>query len=296
MISNIQRFCIHDGTGIRTTVFFKGCPLRCAWCSNPETQNMSAELMIKDKGCAHCGACISACPFGALQMNAGKVEVDRANCLLCGNCLGACPNALIKIEGRDLTADEVMRIVSRDKPFYDVSGGGLTLSGGEPLMQPILAKELLILAKETGISTCIETCLFAPFPVMQDLLDFLDEIYFDFKHSDPEKHRQFTGMDNELIAANIQKLINVRPDAKARIPVISGFNDSREDIAMICQSLHKYGIHKVELMHYHNLASSKYTALGRDYFYKNVPLIDENRFSEIIRTYASFSIDILDPS
>jgi len=229
-------------------------------------------------------------------MNAGKVQVNKADCTLCGKCINACPNSLIKIEGRDMTADEVMKIVKRDKPFYDVSGGGLTLSGGEPLMQPMLAKELLTLAKETDISTCIETCLFAPFPVIQDLLDYLDEIYFDFKHSDPEKHYQFTGVDNELIKANIQKLLNVRPDARARIPVIPGFNDSKEDIAMICESLHKYGIRQAELLRYHNLASPKYTSLSRDYFYKDVPPLDEYRFVEIIRTYSSFLINIIDPS
>ena len=257
---------------------------------------MAAELMIKKKGCAQCGACISACPHGALHMNSGKVQVDKSDCWLSGICTSVCPNSLLKIEGRDLTATEIMNIVIRDKPFYDASGGGITLSGGEPLMQPKLSKELLSLAKESGISTCIETCLFSPFVFIQDLLNYLDEIYFDFKHSDPEKHRQFTGVGTELIKTNIQKLLSIRPHAKARIPVIPGFNDSDEDIAMICESLHKFGISAVELMRYHNLASSKYTALGGDYLYKNVPLFSENRFAEIIKVYSSFFITVLEPS
>lgn len=292
MISRIQRFCIHDGAGIRTTVFFKGCPLRCAWCANPETQNKAAELMIKTKRCTHCGACVLACPHNALHLNAEKVKVDTSKCVLCGTCAGICPNALPEIEGKDLTAAEIFKIVLRDKPFYSASGGGVTLSGGEPLMQPELSKDLLLLSKEAGISTCIETCLYAPFSVVSGLLDYLDEIYFDFKHSDPQKHRQYTGVDNKLIKENIQKLIGIRPDSKARIPVIPGFNDSKEDIALICEDLHKYSIQTVELMRYHNLAASKYASLGRDYFYKDILPYSESRFAEIAELYSSFSVAV----
>ncbi len=184
LISNIQRFCIHDGPGIRTTVFLKGCPLHCAWCANPETQSSLPELMLKTTACTLCGSCIATCPNQALRIENHRVIVNRKLCNLCGICCSACPNMLPVIDGQDMCVEEIMHIVIRDKSFYDASGGGLSLSGGEPLLHPHFCKELLHHAKEAGISTCIEASLFAPFTVLQDIEPWIDFFYFDFKHSD----------------------------------------------------------------------------------------------------------------
>lgn len=292
VVSNIQRFCIHDGPGIRTTVFLKGCPLRCAWCANPETQNAAPELLLKSAGCTRCGVCAAACPAHALTVEEDGVSVNRNACALCGECVRVCPNLLPVIDGVEMTAEEVMKIVTRDQPFYEASGGGVTLSGGEPLAQPAFSRELLLQAKRAGLSTCIETALFAPFSTIRELLPLLDHIYFDYKHNDTQKHRRFTGVGNELIQENILRLLVLRPDALARIPIIPGFNDSPEDVDALCNSLHTLGIREVQLMRYHNLAAPKYHALGREYQYAHIAPFSDSGFDIIVQMFAVHSIAV----
>lgn len=290
MITNIQRFSIHDGSGIRTTVFFKGCPLHCAWCSNPETQHHEPEMMRKGNGCVHCGACVEACPHGGLMWEDGAIRIVPGNCQQCGKCITVCPQGLLELCGQELSADQILSIVLRDRPFYEASGGGLTLSGGEPLLQPVLALELLRGARNNGISTAIETCLYAPFAAIEQLLPWLDEIYFDCKHMDSEKHLRFTGKGNEQILENISRLLLLRPDAHARIPVIPGFNDSPEDIRCICNGMKQLGIHEAELMRYHRLGDGKYSALGRQCQYHRVPLYSDDAFESIRQMYQAGGI------
>ncbi|MCI8293080.1 MAG: glycyl-radical enzyme activating protein [Hespellia sp.] len=293
VISNIQRFCIQDGPGIRTTVFLKGCPLRCAWCANPETQQPSPELMLKSANCRLCGNCVETCTRKALRMENHRIVVNRELCDLCGKCSEACPNRLPVIDGMEMTADEVMEIVIRDKTFYDASGGGLTISGGEPLMHPQFCKELLRHAKNAGISTCIETSLYASAEIVAEMEPDIDYFYFDFKHSDGEKHKRYTGVDHSIICKNIAWLLKKRPDAHMRIPVIPGFNDSAKDIEAICQTLHAFGTAEVELMRYHNLAAAKYHSLGRNYSYEQVPLYRDDQFHDIVQMYVLNSISIV---
>lgn len=294
MISNIQRFSVHDGPGIRTTVFFKGCMLRCTWCSNPETHQMAAELMLSPSRCTLCGNCIAACPEKALSIKNKQVVVDQSKCTLCGKCTEACPYHLPQVHGMDLTAEEIMDIVLRDRTFYEASEvGGVTISGGEPMMQPELAGSILKLAKKSGITTCIETCLSYSFERLEAVLDNLDYIYFDFKHADSVKHKKFTRADNKLIKENIRKLMDIRPDARMRIPVIPGFNDSDEDIDMICEEVKNMGITKVELMKYHNWATSKYRALGRSYNFEDVQGYSEEAFGKIRERYQKNGIELI---
>lgn len=290
MISNIQRFCIHDGSGIRTTVFFKGCPLRCAWCANPETQHSFPELMIHHNRCRKCMSCIKACPKEALSFRDGSVQVDSSRCDLCGACRESCPDRVISIRGEGLSPQKILEIVRRDKPFYQASGGGMTLSGGEPLFQSDLALELLIMAKDEGISTCIETSLACPFSAMEKLLPFLDEIYFDLKHADSKKHKEATGGDNMRILENIRKLLTLRPDAHMRIPVIPGFNDSDKDIDQICALLRTLSVSHVELMWYHNLGSPKYSALDRKYPYAAIRQFSDREKQKIKKRYLANGI------
>lgn len=184
-----------------------------------------------------------------------------------------------------MSAEEILSIVLRDRPFYETSGGGMTISGGEPLSQPQLALELLKRAKSEGISTAIETCLCAPFASVELLLPWLDEIFFDIKHIDCEKHRQYTGVGNEQILENVRGLLNIRPDACARIPVIPGFNSSPEDIEVICNGLIQLGITRIELMRFHRLGAVKYAALGRVYQYQQTQLLSEKEFEVICQAY-----------
>lgn len=293
MISNIQRFCIHDGSGIRTTVFFKGCPLRCAWCANPETQHTCAELMIYHARCGQCQTCISACPAHALSLNGGNIQVDTSQCTLCKLCVKACPNRAISIKGEVLCAQEILDIVRRDKPFYQTSGGGMTLSGGEPLYQPELALELLVLAKKYNIHTCIETSLACSFSVVEKVLPFLDEIYFDLKHTNNTKHKAGTGISNTQILDNIEHLLKQRPDARMRIPVIPGFNDTEKDILEICRALKEFPISSVELMWFHNLGNPKYSALAREYPYTHISPFSDIDKKKIKENYQANGIVVI---
>ncbi len=292
-IFQIQRCCLHDGSGIRTTVFLKGCPLRCAWCANPESQNGGNELYQVKRGCIRCGLCVGACPSGAIRWEADAIAVDREACTQCMACTRVCPVSLFHGNALEVTVGDVMAEVLKDRTFYDVSGGGLTLSGGEPLYQPAFAHELLCAAKSAGISTAIETSLYAPFHVIEPLLPLLDEIFYDVKHCDSQKHLAYTGVGNELIRSNTVRLLALRPDAQARIPVIPSFNDSADDIDMMTGYLKSLGIHSVQLMRYHNLAGAKYAALGRAYAYEKVPPHTEQAFARIKSPYEAAGISVL---
>lgn len=292
VVSNIQRFCIHDGPGIRTGVFLKGCPLRCAWCSNPETQRFTPELMLRANGCMLCGKCAAACPKGALGIKESVLCVERGECDSCGTCAKACPRRLPSVCGERMSAGRVMEIVLRDRPFYGASGG-LTLSGGEPLAQPKFCAALLEKAKAAGVSTCIETTLYAPLSTLRELAPLLDHIIFDYKHADAAKHDSFTGVDNALIRENVAWLTRARPDAHARVPMIPGFNDSPGDIALICESLRELGVKRVELMRFHNLAGTKYRALGREYGYENVPALGDDAYANAVESFSRNSVEVV---
>lgn len=293
MISNIQRFSLHDGTGIRTTVFLKGRPLHCPWCANPETQDYKQELMPHRNNCTQCGHCIANCPAHALTLTDKTIQVSGKHCTLCGTCEKLCPNRVPRISGQELSASEIIDIVLKDKVFYDASGGGLTLSGGEPFFQPEFTLELLVLAKKQGLLTCIETCLCCPFTSIEKALPYLDEIYFDIKHVNEAKHQLATGVGNRQILSNIQQLLDLRPDAKPRIPVIPNFNDMETDIREICDTLHTIGISSVELMWYHNLGAPKYHALSRIYDYEQITIFTEETKQHIAELYNAEGITLI---
>ena len=219
--------------------------------------------------------------------------LDPALCDGCGRCVTACPNRLPKLDGRSMTPEAVLDLVLRDRDFYEASGGGMTLSGGEPLMQPAFSAALLRLAHESGINTCIETSLCAPWEAVEALLPWLDHIYFDCKHSDPVRHKQGTGVDNQQILENIRRLLSVRPDAHPRIPVIPGFNDSPSDISGLCSFLLSCHAQEVELMRYHNLASSKYHALARSYDYEQIPQFTDEAFDAIRRQFQAGGLHVV---
>lgn len=266
-IFDIQRYSLHDGPGLRTTVFFKGCPLNCKWCSNPESQKPNIEYYILSLNCIGCGSCISICPRGAMSLGTdGYAKIDREVCTSCGQCADVCPSNAIKVYGQTTSILEVLEIIKRDIPFYRSSGGGITLSGGEPTLQHIFAKELLSNCRLYGISTAIETCGFTALENIKNLVPFLDYIYFDVKHVISYKHYEGTGVDCERILYNLKALSLLHENITIRIPIVPTFNGDKESTNTIADWISKNVPNiSVELMAYHNFGENKYEILGREY-------------------------------
>ena len=268
-VFNIQRYSIHDGGGIRTLVFLKGCPLRCLWCCNPESQRGAPQLGYIEARCIgarECGVpCIAACPAGAIRLNdAGKTVVDRTNCDTCGKCAAACGKGALKIVGRNMTVAEVMAEVEKDRPFYRRSGGGITVGGGEPLAQYKFAAALFEAAHGAYLHTALETCGQAPWTHLSAVLEHVDTLQFDIKHMDPSKHKDLTGKSNELILDNLSKVRSVKDprDVIIRIPVVPGCNDSAENIRATAKFAAGLDFNRIELVPYHRLGTSKYAQYG----------------------------------
>ncbi len=271
-VFNTQRFSVHDGPGIRTLVFLSGCPLRCAWCCNPESQTPGPQLAYNEKKClslGECGNCLKVCPEEALLAKGEppQVFVDRARCTNCGDCAAACPATALAMFGKYMTVNEILGEVEQDSCFYSRSGGGLTVSGGEPLSQPGFTLALLQGARRLGIETAIETCGHGKWDYLDGLCQHLDSIFYDLKSLDPDKHQEFTGVANELILENFRLLVRAYPQLPitVRTPIIPGFNDGLEEVARIARFIEPYANVTYEMMPYHAFAESKYTFLGRRY-------------------------------
>jgi len=261
-IFNIQRFSIHDGPGIRSTVFLKGCPLRCFWCQNPESQKQAPEIFFNYHDCGLCGECVALCPAGASAIVQNSVAIDRDKCIGCGQCAAVCPNGARTLVGKLVTAGEVTDEVIRDKNFYKNSGGGVTLSGGEPLFQPEFLLAILAECKNEGLHTALDTTGYASWPTIEKILPFTDLVLFDIKCIDPHKHYQATGKANSLILENAQKIAKIKP-MRVRVPLIPGFNDSQEEIRSIVNFVKLHLSVPIDLLPYNRLADSKYERMGR---------------------------------
>lgn len=286
VVFNIQRFALHDGPGIRTTVFLKGCPLTCWCCHNPESQMAATEIVFHAGRCLHCGACVEACPTGALAAAGGAAGADDAApaggppgdtaapaahptpalCVRCGACAEACPAAARELVGREMRADEVLTEVWRDEPFYRESGGGATFSGGEPLLQLDFLEALLRGCRERGVHAALDTCGYAPWEAFERVRGLVDLFLYDLKSLDGDRHRAFTGVGNEPILANLRELVRRGHAVVLRVPVVPGLNDddgSLEALAALAAGLP--GLRGVDLLPYHRLGAEKYARLGRDY-------------------------------
>jgi len=265
-IFSIQRYSIQDGPGIRTTVFFKGCPLRCAWCSNPESQNLHAEIMVRQQKCEGCGECVTACPRDAIVLVEDVAQIDRSICDRCMECVEACPKGSLEVSGQEITIEEAVHECCQDEPFYRNSDGGVTLSGGEPLYQPEFALHFLEACKERSLSTALDTCGHAPWEVLEAVLAYTDLVLFDLKHLDSEMHLQGTGVGNDLILDNLRRAVDSgRARAWIRVPVIHGYNDSEEHAEELARTVANMSVEKVSLLNYHEWGKPKYGFLGRDY-------------------------------
>jgi pyruvate formate lyase activating enzyme len=271
-VFNIQRYSLHDGPGIRTLVFLKGCPLGCLWCSNPESQRGEPELGFIESRCVGtqlCGnGCIEVCLAGAMQLSTlGKPVINRQACNACGLCAAKCTKEALKIVGQDMTVAQIMEEVEKDRPFYRRSGGGVTVGGGEPLAQWEFAAGLLAAIQGAYLHTALETCGHGPWHHLEQLLRQVDTLYIDFKQIDPVKHKELTGHSNELILSNLRRVGSVKSpkDVVVRIPIIPGYNDSEDNITGISEAVGEFGFHQVELIPYHRFGVSKYAQYGIDY-------------------------------
>ena len=263
-IFDIQTFSLHDGPGIRTTVFLKGCPLRCQWCSNPEGLDSNPTLSYRKSICSGCLNCVECCPTDALTSLDGKLEVKHDACNACGQCMKVCPTGALKLYGHTQSPAEIIDRVKRDREYFEKSGGGLTLSGGEVMMQPGFALEILKLAKKENIHTCIETSGFAGQEDFESILPFVDLFLFDYKLSLPREHWKYTGVSNVAILSNLQYLSEQGAQIVLRVPLIQGINDTEQHFRAISEISRKYdGIQRVEVLPYHNWGEHKYQEIGR---------------------------------
>ena len=292
LVFNIQRYSIHDGPGIRSTIFFKGCPLRCKWCSNPESLNPFAELMVRETRCNCCGRCIKVCAPGALSLAASGLRLDRVKCDLCLKCIEACWEDVLELAGRQMTVDEVIEECSKDELFYRNSGGGVTLSGGEPLLQADFALQLLSSLKELGFNTALDTCGHVPWETLEKALAYTDLVLFDVKHIDSEEHRDGTGTDNKLILSNLEKVMAANmARIWIRVPVIPGYNDSDRYMQELSGRLQGMKAEKVSLLGYHEWGRAKYQSLGRAYQLNGRTPLTEERLSGIIGIFKAKGLD-----
>jgi pyruvate formate lyase activating enzyme len=266
LVFDIQRFSVHDGPGIRTLVFLKGCPLRCLWCDNPEGQAPAPELVFRQSLCIGCGACVPACPRGALHLEDTALRVERDLCDLCGQCVQVCSPQALSIAGRWMSVGEVLSEVGRDRVFYDTSTGGMTVSGGEPLGQPRFLEALLRAAKAERISTTLETSGHAPWPSLERVMRWTDLVLYDIKHADPAAHRRLTGVSNELILENARRIAGLGVPMVVRCPIVPGLTDDLRDLRSLFQFVADLpGVKELHLLPYHRLGEPKYTMLGRQY-------------------------------
>ena len=296
LIFDIRKYSIHDGPGVRTTVFFKGCPLACRWCCNPESQGARPELVWVRERCLGCNLCLAACPRDALQTGAGGAkEIDRQRCDGCGRCAEGCPGDALNLIGRWATAEEILAEVTRDALYFEASGGGLTLSGGEPLAQADFAAELLRRYKheEKGGHTAVETCGFVEWPVFARLLDDVDLFLYDLKHMDSAEHLRWTGRDNRLILDNARRLARAGPALTIRLPLIPGINDTRTNLEATADfALSLPGVNRVDLLPYHRLGEPKYRRLGIAYALEGEPSFGPERVARAAEILAATGLDV----
>ena len=268
VVTNIQRYSTHDGDGVRTTIFFKGCPLSCRWCHNPESQDFRKELFFYGNKCKNCGGCIPRCPSGANGMEEGRLVFDRSKCTACGSCTDWCIYEARELAGVDYTVEQLVKEAKKDRMFYEQSGGGVTLSGGEVMSQDIEFLEPLCRAlHREGLSIFIDTCGFAPYEKYEKILPYVDTFLYDIKAMDSAVHQEWTGVGNGLILENLKKLSAAGANIYIRIPTIGGVNADEGFMQQVIAFLKENNIHpaQVNLLPYHNYGRNKYASLAKEY-------------------------------
>ncbi len=263
MVFDIKRFAVHDGPGIRTTVFLKGCPLDCVWCHNPESKSSAPQISFVAERCIGCGLCVETCPHGARSLDRGRMVYDRSRCVACGACARVCPTTATELVGEAHTVDEIWTEVVADRPFYEHSGGGLTISGGEPLDQFDFTLALAVRARNEGVHVCLDTSGYASAEELRSVAPLVDLFLFDIKETDSARHRKFTGVGNETILANLRLLDELGRPLVLRCPIIPGVNMRDGYLAALAELARSLkGCQGLHVMPYHNLAAGKYARLG----------------------------------
>ncbi len=289
-VFRIERFAVHDGPGIRTTVFLKGCPLRCWWCHSPESQSTLPELMYRPDRCIRCFKCVEECQLGAISRVGDVPVVDEDLCRWCGGCADVCDTGARTRAGRLMTTADVVRVIEQDTLFYDQSGGGVTFSGGEPLMQPDFVIELLEACRDKRIHTAVDTCGMADRDRLLRAAELADLFLFDVKMLDDERHRQFTGVSNVRILDNLRALVAARARVLVRFPLVPGVNDEPGHVERVGRFLAGLGLSRVDVLPYHRAGSGKYPALGREYRLAGTE-VPTTRTEEAVRILAGCGLD-----
>jgi pyruvate formate lyase activating enzyme len=292
IVTNIQGFSIHDGPGIRTVVFLKGCPLRCRWCANPEGLNPNIQIGFIDSLCVSCGKCFFVCPENALRKDSAGHRIDYDRCTACGKCTEVCNYSALVRYGAEMSADEVVDVVSRDKMFYDTSGGGVTVSGGEPILHASFVKALFEKCRDAGINTCVETSGCIPSNNLLEVLPLTDYLLFDLKHLNSDLHKRYTGQSNGVILENAIAAVKSTVPVLFRMPLIPSINDTPENIrepADFIKSLTPDP--QIQLMPYHRLGESKYKALNRSCVLRDLQVMSRERIEEVRQAFLDLGVN-----
>ena len=292
-IFDIRRYSIHDGPGIRTAVFFKGCPLACRWCHNPEGRTYEPELIFRPRRCILCDDCLDVCPNQAVNRQGDEIRIDRSACKVSGNCAVACPAEALEVVGRRMTPEQVLDAIERDRTFYEQSGGGVTFTGGEPLAQSDLLCELLSACRVRGIATTVDTCGYAPWSVFEGIRPFVDLVLYDLKLMGESRHVQWTGVSNAGILSNLRQLAALGHAVRVRIPIIPGVNDDEQNLRQTGEFLAGLSqVPEVELLPYHNIAGGKYAGLGKEYELDHIVPPNRERINELAAMLSSYGLQV----
>jgi pyruvate formate lyase activating enzyme len=293
LVFSIDRNVVEDGPGLRTTIFFKGCPLRCVWCHSPQSQSKEKQLLFIKNRCIGCGECFSACPGNALAESEFENLILWDNCNNCGECAKICPSMALEMSGKWLTVDQVMDNVHRDAVYFRKSGGGVTFSGGEATFQPDFLYQCLTGCKESGIHTAVDTSGFAKWPVFEKIIPYTDLFLYDLKCMDPGKHEAFTGISNELIIDNLRRIDEMGKSTWIRIPLIPGFtnveNDLKQTAEFIATLKH---VEKVSLLPYNGASGAKYTFIGKKYELEHIDISLNKDDKALLGIFSSSGVDV----
>ena len=292
-IFDIKHFAVHDGKGIRTTVFFKGCPLHCVWCHNPESQAASEQFGFLQHKCVNCGACVMVCPTGAQKLDENHKHIfDRSLCNMCGLCVSVCHRKALTKYGKKVTVEEILPELLQDIDFYEESNGGVTLSGGEPLLQIDFCEELLRQLKDANVNTAVDTCGFAPWESINRILPFTDTFLYDIKHMDPKKHCDYTGQRNELIIDNLRKLNKCGAKIEIRMPFIPSYNDDEANLRAMGELLGGMKmVERVKVLPYHEFARTKYVSIGMNDTMPQVKIPTEDDLTRAVNILKEYNVN-----